>query len=263
MRSYALRARTRDDVGVRVDQVARQLEAAALQLGLARGDRRLRRTTQRAARVSKRALATAAAPLPQRRARACCAARLEQPEAVTQAEGGLRRGEEAHEAADCEDSLEACLCVCVAARNVHERRQRAAVQRLLLRLGVVLHRGGQHARGRRAQRRMRAAQQRQQRRQAAHLGQVARGVDVLHVVLQLLCAAGARGAAARIRQAAAEACRTPRKRPAQRAAAAHAQRIERAAHPAVPACAPAPPRSAHARRWPPPQRKSSSRGRLG
>ena len=78
----------------------------------------------------------------------------------------------------------------VFARQRKQPLHHAAVQQLLLRLGVVLRHGGQHLRRRRTQRRVRAAQHTQQRVQAANLGQVASAVDVLHVVLQLLCRAG-------------------------------------------------------------------------
>ena len=97
-----------------------------------------------------------------------------------------------------EKPLEPCGVVRVFARQRQQPLHHAAVQQLLLRLGVVLRRGGQHLRRRCAQRRMRAAQHCQKRVQAANLGQVACAVNVLHVVLQLLC-----GGERRARQASA------------------------------------------------------------
>jgi hypothetical protein len=101
-----------------------------------------------------------------------------------------------------QQTLQPCHGVVVAACQQQQRLQRAPVQRLLLRLGVVLHRRGQHLRRGGAHWRVRAAQQRQQRRQPANLGQVARAVDVLHMVLQLACSARGKRAARTAKRAA-------------------------------------------------------------
>ena len=157
---------------------------------------------------------------------------------------GVRQDAWQRRTSEREQALETHGVVRVFARQRQQPLHHAAVQQLLLRLGVVLRRGGQHLRRRRAQRRMRAAQHCQKRVQAANLGQVACAVNVLHVVLQLLCAVtGAGGGAGGVSARGQRVMKRLTARPAPRKRLA-------AAHRAAPRCALAAPRSARPQRQP-------------
>ena len=113
---------------------------------------------------------------------------LEHAEAVTQAEGRLRRRALPHEGADSEPGFQADSPVRVIPRRLEHGVQDTRVEELLLRLRVVLHARGQHLGSQGPQHTVWAPLHRaHHRRQAAHLGQVTRNVQVLHMVTQLLC----------------------------------------------------------------------------